>query len=333
VQSRPACTRPQILCIFLRMDQFKEVYTEKCRDFLCEPIAPLVDAIHAAIEKQVVITTIKLNGNSKELFNKRVEYMQVFALSEALHEYQHLTYLDLSYNNLDDAGVATIARLLRFNKSLKQLDLEGNNISPDGAAKITEVLIEEDAAGAGLEVLNMSHNAIGEGGGQAMAEMLEVNQSLRVLDLGNTELGMRSLVALATSLNHHNRSLHYLNVDNPHLQSIQEEASLHFTRMLAVNDTLRCLKFAKHSMRDHGCLTMVSYGMVTNCRLTTLDLRCNALTEEAGAPLARLLTENSILRSTVSAQSSGCIYFSWHQNFASAVRSRVPAKVTLSGTV
>lgn len=59
------------------MDQFKEVYTEKCRDFLCEPIAPLVDAIHAAIEKQVVITTIKLNGNSKELFNKRVEYMQV----------------------------------------------------------------------------------------------------------------------------------------------------------------------------------------------------------------------------------------------------------------
>lgn len=103
----------------------------------------------------------------------------------------------------------------------------------------------------------MSHNAIGEGGGQAMAEMLEVNQSLRVLDLGNTELGMRSLVALATSLNHHNRSLHYLNVDNPHLQSIQEEASLHFTRMLAVNDTLRCLKFAKHSMRDHGCLTMV----------------------------------------------------------------------------
>ena len=42
------------------------------------------------------------------------------------------------------------------------------------------------------------------------------------------------------------------------LQSIQEEPTLHFTRMLAANDTVECLHFGKHRMRDHGCLTMVS---------------------------------------------------------------------------
>lgn len=59
------------------MDNFEEAYGEKCRDFLCEPVKPVVDAIAAAKARGEVLKTIKLNGNSKELFNNRVEYMQV----------------------------------------------------------------------------------------------------------------------------------------------------------------------------------------------------------------------------------------------------------------
>ena len=68
---------------------------------------------------------------------------------------------------------------------------------------------------AALQVLNLNYNPIGEGGGEAMAAMLQVNTCLKVLDLGNTDLGMRSLVALATALNEHNRTIQYLNVENP----------------------------------------------------------------------------------------------------------------------
>ena len=59
------------------MQQFKALYVERCRDFLCKPVAPLMDTVNAAMQQGVVLNTIKLNGNSKELFNKRVEYMQV----------------------------------------------------------------------------------------------------------------------------------------------------------------------------------------------------------------------------------------------------------------
>jgi Ran GTPase-activating protein (RanGAP) involved in mRNA processing and transport len=75
--------------------------------------------------------------------------VQVFALAEALHDNKHVTHLDLSYNNIDDAGVSTLSRLLKFNQSLKELDLEGNNISPEGAKKLAETLSEDNGGGAG----------------------------------------------------------------------------------------------------------------------------------------------------------------------------------------
>jgi|AntAceMinimDraft_11_1070367.scaffolds.fasta_scaffold36170_1 Ran GTPase-activating protein (RanGAP) involved in mRNA processing and transport len=39
--------------------------------------------------------------------------------------------MDLSYNTIDDAGVATIARLLKVNRTLKSINLSGNNIGPE----------------------------------------------------------------------------------------------------------------------------------------------------------------------------------------------------------
>jgi hypothetical protein len=39
---------------------------------------------------------------------------QVFALMEALQEYAYVTHLDLSYNQLDDAALATVVRLLKY---------------------------------------------------------------------------------------------------------------------------------------------------------------------------------------------------------------------------
>ena len=40
--------------------------------------------------------------------------VQVFALMEALQEYPYVTHLDLSYNHLDDAALATVVRLLKY---------------------------------------------------------------------------------------------------------------------------------------------------------------------------------------------------------------------------
>ena len=55
------------------------MYLEKCRDFVTTPIEPLMLAVSVAIDAGVVISNFVLNGNSKELFNNRLQYMQVGA--------------------------------------------------------------------------------------------------------------------------------------------------------------------------------------------------------------------------------------------------------------
>jgi len=281
--------------------QLRDVYVEKCKDFLCEPVKPLIGAINAALSNDVELSFIKLNGNSKELFNKRLEYMQVFALAESLHDNGTVQEIDLSYNNIDDAGVATIARLLKVNKALKAVNLAGNNIGPEGAKKLADSLEDPSGGGAGLLALNLNGNPIGDTGGMAIATMLKTNKKLNNLDVGDCDLGMKSVVSIAAALKGEpdvepNLTLQVLNMENPRINSVQEEGVGHVARMLAVNTGLRELKLGKNSVRDLGVESLVAYGLCANSTLEVLDLRCNQMSETAGDSLARALIDNKSIR-------------------------------------
>ena len=182
--------------------ELRDTYVEKCKDFVCEPVKPLIGALNQALSADGELSFIKLNGNSKELFSKRLEYMQVFALAESLHVNNTVVEMDLSYNNIDDAGVTTIARLLKVNRTLKAINLCGNNIGPEGAAKLADALADPGGGGGGLEMLNLRGNPIGEEGGMAMAQMLRTNSTLLDLDVSDCELGMKSMICFASPTGH-----------------------------------------------------------------------------------------------------------------------------------
>jgi len=277
--------------------ELRDTYVEKCKDFVCDPCKPLIGAINHALSHDAELSFIKLNGNSKELFTKRLEYMQVFALAESLHVNNTVVEVDLSYNNIDDAGVQTIARLLKVNRTLKALNLAGNNIGPEGAAKLADCLADPGGGGGGLAVLNLRGNPIGEAGGMALAEMLRTNKTLLDLDLGDCELGMKSLVSVAAALKEGNGTLQAISLENPRLTTVQEEHVGHVARMLAVNSGLRVLKLGKCAVRDFGVETLAAYGVCANETLEVLDLRCNKISEVGGASVARILTDNAALRS------------------------------------
>jgi hypothetical protein len=65
--------------------ELRDTYVEKCKDFVCDPVKPLVGAINAALSVDGELSFIKLNGNSKELFSRRLEYMQVNAKLSTLN--------------------------------------------------------------------------------------------------------------------------------------------------------------------------------------------------------------------------------------------------------
>lgn len=70
------------------------------------------------------------------------------------------------------------------------------------------------------------------------SHLVQLNQSLKTLQLANCDLNLSTLVALSTSLAN-NSSLTSLNLDRPILSSKQEENADHFSRVLGYHPTLQ----------------------------------------------------------------------------------------------
>jgi hypothetical protein len=116
---------------------------------------------------------LRLNGNSQELFHKRITHIQMLAICEVLADCISVEYLDLSHNDptpackhgeteaatCGDNCAKAVARLLRTNTALKYLMLEGNAISHKGAAHLAAPVANGSAMS--LQVLNISSNPLG----------------------------------------------------------------------------------------------------------------------------------------------------------------------------
>jgi Ran GTPase-activating protein (RanGAP) involved in mRNA processing and transport len=124
--------------------------------------------------------------------------MEVKALCEAicsLKEPSGIQHIDLSYHNIGNEGAAALSTLISSPTiALKSLRLQGNNIGMEGVAALVGPLKKITT----LEQINLNGNPLGNKGGMLIAEMLNVNRTLTVVDIGNTDLGVESVVALST---------------------------------------------------------------------------------------------------------------------------------------
>jgi len=299
-QAEPAAPAPSADSAVCRQG-----YLDKCRDFLCEPVGLFLatldaqDAADAATDPQAFPeasdpVAVSLSGSNVDLFTGRLSYMQVFSICDSLSCLKALKVLDLSYNNIDDAGAKAVARGVETCKTLRTLSLRGNDIGPAGIASIVEALNTASAAedGATLATLDVNGNPLTDEGGVVVAKFLETNTTLQALDVGNCEFGDVTVIAVCAALCEANKTLNDLNLENPRIRSIEDETSVHVAKMLARNNTLTALNLGKHRMRDHGCHTLVDYGLTRNATLRKLNLRCNELTEMSGAAIHRLLTQH-----------------------------------------
>jgi len=254
--------------------------------------------MHEAADSEGVLLSLDLRGNSKDLFNKRIQYMQLFALTEALADDKDIEAIDLSFNFIDDAGATSLANLLLRNTSLKYLNLAGNSIGKEGGIKLAEALASKSGGGGGLQVLNLNGNPIGDEGLLAIADAVKDNSTLKVLELGNTDMQEKGLIGLSVAL-WDNRSLEVLNLESPLIHNrCQGDVAMQMGRMLGNNTCLRELLIGKHALVDDQLQTLVDYGLGRNTMLpiTSLDLRCNRLSPLAAAPLKQLLQFSSTLQ-------------------------------------
>jgi Ran GTPase-activating protein (RanGAP) involved in mRNA processing and transport len=128
---------------------------------------------------------------------------------------------------------------------------------------------------------------VGDHGGLGIAQMLCENSTLLSAELGNMDLGHRTLTMLGEALKR-NSTLEVLSIDRPLLFSAQEEAIEHVAMGLRENTGLRALSIKHAGIRERGCYFLCD-NLALNHTLNTLDLSSNKLPEDAGPSLAKLL--------------------------------------------
>lgn len=292
-----------------------EAYPAACAEAKCKAVAPFVGALARAVDAGAELTFVRLNGNSKELFNGRVDGRAAVAIASALTGTATVEEVDLSYNRIDDAGAEAIAAMLARSPAVRRLDLRGNDIGPEGAAHIARALAatggsggsggsetNDDAASASsssscrLESLRMDHNPLGDDGLIAVASSLRTNTSLRELDVGDCDAGIRGVTALCVAVFEDNTTLKSLGMENPsRLFTHQCEHVFHAARMLA-SSVIANLKIGKWRVDAGGIETLAAYGVAASRHLECLNLRCNAVCEVGASAVARIVREGERLR-------------------------------------
>jgi len=149
-----------------------------------------------------------------------------------------------------------------------------------------------------MQALSLNSNPLGEEGMLAIGEMLRANISLRALDVSNVDAAIKGLVGVCNALGAEegeagrcNNTLEALDIGAHNIHVPQDTVTLSLARMLACNSSLTELGLSKHRMVDSQLETLVSYGLLRNKSITSLDLRANRLSGFSGPQLERLLSE------------------------------------------
>lgn len=230
---------------------------------------------------------VELDGNAVE--GKVRESVAVALLANrAVQE------LRMGYSGLGDTAVRRIAQALWHNSTLRKLDLARNRIRSRAGVMIARSIdgaLRNGQSRSALRELNLAENFLGPAGGIAMAAALATDTTLVKLSLNTNKLG-RSVVAIARSLSA-NVSLRVLDVGNNNLGPASGRAIA--KALEASNSGLQELVLRDNRLGDLG--GDIARALMTNTALRRLDLfNCNLCTLEIGLAFAKALCTNRTLR-------------------------------------
>ena len=240
------------------------------------------------------MAAIKLTGNSKILFNHRIDSPQATALAAALVHDIHVRLLDLSYNRIGDEGVAALASLLEENPRITNVLLASNQIGDDGVAHLARAL---SSGRSSLTQLVLAGNPnIRDDGVQLLAEAMRTSSTLTMLDLSHTSVGMVGLMALYATIfecRDTALALESLRLDAPAFRrgvgGVSERCTPQLAAALAQCQNLKELSLAQFDMDHVELRRLVDEAFAHAPGVVSLSLRSNRLSRDAGPVLADLI--------------------------------------------
>ena len=274
-------------------DVFKTAYLGACERLGAEPLAPLEASLDDGFNSGSPLGEIVIRGNSRGMFSRRVQDVDVEAIVLALQSCPNsvCSTLDLSWNNISDEGIAKLVEFLKTDDRIMRLDLSYNQMGEQGAKIMAEML----KVNKRIYHLYLTGNKVGDIGGLALAGAIGGNTTLRTVELGNMALGHKTFTMFGICLKSDKLNISRLNLDRPILFSCQEESIDNLAMGLRFNRSIQSFSMRNAGLRDRGCYSLCD-NLCLNDTLQELDLASNKLTEDAGISLCKLLKDNSSIQ-------------------------------------
>ena len=238
--------------------------------------------------------------NVQNLTDQTAEHFAV-----GLAESQWVQALKLSHSywekkSISSAGAVSIFRSLEHNTSLEELDLSGNSQLTEGDSEAVGCAIERMLnVNRTLKVLNLGGCGITNEVAQYFSNGLAQNCSVQRVVLRSNQVGSTGAVSIFRSLEH-NTSLEELDLsENSQLAKGDSEAvGCAIERMLNVNRTLKVLNLCGCEITD-SIVKCILTGLTKNISLVTLNMRLSKLSGSFAVSLFQQMATNPTLSITV----------------------------------
>eukprot|EP00929_Paragymnodinium_shiwhaense_P109933 TRINITY_DN76554_c0_g1_i1.p1 TRINITY_DN76554_c0_g1~~TRINITY_DN76554_c0_g1_i1.p1 ORF type:complete len:619 (-),score=171.57 TRINITY_DN76554_c0_g1_i1:47-1903(-) len=216
------------------------------------------------------------------------------ALAKAIRSLNcKLEHLDVSFLEMGPRVGAKVLEAIAENDTLTSLDIVGNNIGERGAIALAAVLAASEIR---LEALNCASNAMGSTGAQAIAEGIEVNETMLELDISDNQIGDIGMQAFAQSIVNGELLLTKLDLS---MNNISKEGAVEFARCLSKSRERQAPELQKVLFRDNHCgdegAKAFASALKRNDNLEYLDLKNNDISAEGAIWLAEAIEKNDSL--------------------------------------
>ena len=151
-----------------------------------------------------------------------------------------LVQLIISHCNIVCNGALNIGEFLKIHKTLRFLEISENSIGDDGISAISDGLYDNTT----LIQLVANSCQFQHRGGKSIAKLLQVNKTLKYLNIANNNIGDDATASIALSIQG-NATLVQLNISNCKFHS---EGAKKFAEMLRVNETLKLLDISENQI-------------------------------------------------------------------------------------
>ena len=223
-----------------------------------------------------ISVTDGLSSGEWNLERQHVGKEDAFALGQLLGCKHQFRSLNLTANQMSDAGVRALWEGLANDTTLLYLDLRGNHISDDGVRGLGEAMAKNSA----LTDLYLSENQISDAGARELGAGLSVNSTMCRLYLRDNQISDAGARAIGEGLAK-NSTLTHLNLKE---NEISDAGARELGAGLSKNKSLSVLYLTRNQISDAGARGL-GQGLAKNRHLTVLDVCGNNISAEGEALL------------------------------------------------